>query len=157
MIIGGGAMGWLKERVGKDGGIAYTAMYRDLRGRERSAGTYSSRRQAERSWQRAESNLSAGRIGDPKRGRQTLRTYVETEWFANDVTEATTREGYRYRLDRYILPELGSFRMVDILPSDVREWVAKLQDSYDARPPTIKEAKVVLDAILTTAFNDQVT
>jgi hypothetical protein len=34
--------------------------------------------------------------------------YVENEWFPNHVIEATTRENYRYILDRYLLPELGS-------------------------------------------------
>jgi integrase len=82
---------------------------------------------------------------------------VDGEWFALHVLEATTRESYRYLLDRYVLTELGHFRMVDLMPSDVREWVARLQDIYGARPPSIKQAKVVLDAILTTAFNDQIT
>jgi integrase len=132
-------------------------VYRDLRGRERSAGTFTNRRRAERAWQRAEADLSAGRINDPKRGRQTMRDYVDGEWFAHHMLEATTRESYRYLLDRYVLPELGHFRMVDLMPSDVREWVARLQDVRGTRPPTIKQAKVVLDAILTTAFNDQVT
>lgn len=150
-------MGWLKERPGQDGRTQYTAVYRDLRDRERSAGTFSSRREANRAWQRAEADLTAGRVGDPKRGRQTLRHYVETEWFPNHVIEAKTRENYTYLLNRYILPELGAMRMVEILPSHVREWVADLQSSYGARPPTIREAKVVLSAIFTTALNDQVT
>jgi hypothetical protein len=87
-------------------------------------------------------------MGDPKRGRQTLRHYVEAEWFPNHVIETKTRENYTYLLERYILPELGSMRMVDILPGHVREWIGTLQADHGARPPTIREAKVVLDAIL---------
>src|SRR6266511_2020230 len=132
-------------------------MYRDIKGRLRSAGTFSSERLAAKAWQRAESDLAAGRIGDPKRGQQTLRRYVEDEWFPHHVIEATTRENYTYLLNRYVLPELGSMRMVEILPGHVREWVTQLQTTYGARPPTIHKCKVILDSILTTALNDQIT
>ena len=93
-------------------------MYRDLRGRERSAGTFKSQREANRAWQRAESELLAGRIGDPRRGRKTVREYV--------------------------------------LPNEAREWITQLHHQLDVNPPTIVKCKVVLDAIFTTAFNDQV-
>jgi hypothetical protein len=150
-------MGWLKERVDRDGRTKYTASYRDLRGRERSAGTFPSRRRADRTWQDAEAGLRAGRIGDPKRARQTLRRYVEEEWFPNHTIEETTRESYRYLLDRYILPELGSRRIGEILPGHIREWVTRMQDVLDVNPPTIQKCKVVLDAIFTTALNDLIT
>ena len=42
------------------------------------------------------------------------------------------------------------------MPDDLREWITELQTpAYGARPPTIKMCKVILDAIFTTAFNDQ--
>jgi hypothetical protein len=149
-------VGWLKERPGRDGRTRYTALYRDLRGRERSAGTFTTERQATRAWQRAESQLEAGRVGDPRRGRQTLRSYVQNGWLPNHVIEATTRETYRYVLNRYLLPELGDLRMAEVLPNDVREWIARLLDPIGVKPPTIVKCKVVLDAIFTTALHDQV-
>ncbi len=149
-------MGWLKDRPGDDGAPRYTAVYRDLRGRERSAGTFRSQREANRAWQRAESELLAGRIGDPRRGRKTVREYAETEWFPNHVMEARTRETYRYVLDRYVLPHFGDLRMVDVLPNEVCEWITRLHHQLGVHPPTIVKCKVVLDAIFTTAFNDQV-
>jgi integrase len=109
-----------------------------------------------RAWHRAEESLSLGRVGDPKRSRQTLASYVETEWFANHVIEATTRENYRYLLNRYVLPGLGHIRMSELMPHQVRAWVGELQTDYGARPPTVREAKSVLDAILSTALNDQI-
>jgi integrase len=150
-------MGWVKERVGRDGQTMYTAVYRDLQGRERSAGTWRTEKRAVREWHRAEEELNAGRVADPKRGRQTLRQYVEKEWLPNHLVEARTRENYTYLLNKYVLPELGHYRMIELLPSHVREWVGRMQSTYNARPPTIREAKVVLDAILTTALNEQVT
>ena len=149
-------MGWVVEKTGPDGKIRYRANYRDRRGRQRSAGTFSTRRQAERAAQRAEGEQEAGRIGDPKRGRQRLRDYVEEQWFPHHQIEATTRENYRYALDRYILPELGDLRVADVMPEDIRQWIKRLQEDLGANPPTIVKCKLILDAIFTTAVNDQV-
>jgi integrase len=148
-------MGWVQTRAGRGGRPRYIARYRDVRGAVRSAGTYRTEKEAVRAWHQAEQDLSVGKIGDPKRGRQTLAHYVETEWFPHHQVELTTRENYRYVLNRYVLPSLGRVRMAELLPHHVREWVSELQRD-GARPPTIREAKVVLDAILTTALNDQV-
>jgi hypothetical protein len=73
-------MGYAKKRVGRSGKPRYTAVYVDLRGSERSAGTFSSERAANQAWQKAEVELRQGRVGDPARGRQTFRKYVETKW-----------------------------------------------------------------------------
>jgi integrase len=97
-----------------------------------------------------------GRIGDPNRGKQSLRAYVEQQWFPNHRIEKTTRENYRYALDKYILPELGDFQIGDILPNDVREWITRLHETVGVNPPTIAKCKLILDAIFTTAVNDQV-
>jgi integrase len=150
-------MGWLIERKGRDGTTQFYAVYRDLQGRQRSAGVFTGKREANKAWRDAESEQDAGkRIGDPKRGRQRFRRYVEVEWFPHHVIEATTREGYTYLLNRYLLKEFGHMRMREILPTHVREWVLKLQ-KQGVRPPTIRQCKVVLDAVFTTAVNDQVT
>jgi integrase len=144
-------------RTGRHGRVTYTAIYFDRRHRRRSAGTFTTERAANRAWQRAESDLAAGRLGDPRRGLQTLRTYVEEEWFPNHVIELSTRETYRNRLDLYILPGLGDLKLMDVLPSDVREWIATIQrPPYKASPATVHKSKVIVDAIFTTAFNDQI-
>ena len=89
-------MGFARERVGADGTVRYTAMYRDLKGRQRSAGTFSQRREADRAWQRAEARVAQGYLGDPGRGRQTFRDYVEKTWLPNHEIEASTRQSYTY-------------------------------------------------------------
>jgi Phage integrase, N-terminal SAM-like domain len=67
------------------------------------------------------------------------------------VMELTTRQNYTYSLNRHIMPTFAEFRMIDILPADVREWVAKLQID-GVNPPTIRYAMTVLSAIFTTAL-----
>ena len=149
-------MGYSRARTGRDGKPRYTAYYWDIRGRERSAGTFSSRKDADKAWQREEAKVAEGRSGDPRRGRQTFERYVCEEWLPSHVMELRTRESYVYYLDRRILPEFGPMRMVEILPAHVREWVRKLA-ADGVRPPTVKYCMVVLSAIFTTALNDQVT
>jgi hypothetical protein len=89
----------------------YTASYQDIGDRERSAGTFASKREADRAWQRAEAMLAEGRLGDPRRGRQTFQRYVEDLWLPNHVIEPTTRESYTYSLGKHILPHFGRMRM----------------------------------------------
>ena len=150
-------MGFTYTRSGRDGKPRYVAFYRDLRGRQRSAGTFSTKRDSNRAWQRAETDIAVGRIGDRRRGKQRLAGYVQKEWFPNRLLEASTRQTYSYLLDRYILPSsLGDMRMVEILPSHIREWVNELERD-GVNPPTIKYCKVIVDAIFTTALNDQMT
>lgn len=150
-------MGYAKKRTGRNGKPRYTAVYLDLRGSERSAGTFGSEKAANKAWQNAEVELRQGRVGDPARGRQTFRKYVEERWLPNHVLEPTTREKYTYYLGAYILPALGPMRMADIFPEHIREWIAKMQRE-DQSAWTIQYCKSsILSSIFTTALNDQVT
>jgi integrase len=150
-------MGYAKKRIGRDGKPRYTAVFVDLRGSERSAGTFGSEKVANRAWQQAEVELRQGRVGDPARGRMTFRKYVDEHWLPNHVLEPTTREKYTYYLKAFILQELGSMRMADIFPEHIREWITKMQhDGHSAW--TIQYCKSsILSSIFTTALNDQVT
>ena len=55
-------MGYVLTRPGKNGKPRYMAVYRDIRGRNRSAGTFATEREAEKEWQKAEIKLAEGRI-----------------------------------------------------------------------------------------------
>jgi Phage integrase, N-terminal SAM-like domain len=72
------------------------------------------------------------------------------------VVEDSTRERYTYVINKHILPHLGTMRMRDLMPWHVRDWITDLVEA-GVRPPAIRSAKVCLDAILSTAFHDQVT
>jgi hypothetical protein len=61
-------MGFSRRRTTGDGRSRYTAYYLDLRGRETSAGTFATRREADRAWQRAEAKVAEGRAGTGARG-----------------------------------------------------------------------------------------
>ena len=149
-------MGFTRTRIGHDGVARYQALYDDVKGGRHSAGTFPTAERADRAWQRAEERQAEGRLGDARRGRQKFERYVEEEWFPNHEIEARTRENYTYYLSKYLQPTFGSMRMVEILPGDVREWVADLKRA-GASPTVIRSCFAILSAIFTTALNDQVT
>jgi integrase len=149
-------VGQSRQRVGRDGKTRYTAYYDDVTGRRRSAGTFASRRDADRAWQRAEAEAAKGRHTDSGRSRQLFARYVEDEWFPNHQIELTTRQNYRYVLDKHILPVFGGYKMIAILPADIRAWLTALKDA-GVKPATIKYCLSVLSAVFCTAFNDQIT
>jgi hypothetical protein len=162
-------MGQARKRRGSDGKPRYTAYYQDLRGRRRSVGTFATRRDADRAWQRAEVQLAEGRVGDPRRGRQTFERNVREEWLPNHVMELRTGETYTLYLERVLLPTFGPMRMIEILPFHVRKWVKFQQGMAEIAPrrpgqratisnsaSVIESCMVILSAIFTTALNDQV-
>ncbi len=85
-------MGFVRARVSGDGRARYATLYADVKGRQRSAGTYATEEQARRAWQKAEDKLSEGRL------------------------EARARENYTYYLGKHILPTFATMRLVEILP-----------------------------------------
>jgi integrase len=82
---------------------------------------------------------------------------VEERWLPNHVIEPTTREKYAYYLSAHIFPVLGPMRMADIFPEHIREWITWMQ--REGRSAwTIQYCKSsILNAVFTTALNDQVT
>src|SRR5688572_10623692 len=73
-------MAWIKVRVTDDGDKRFVACYRDPEGRQRSAGTFSSRRAAERAANREEAKVREGAWHDHTRGQVTFADYVATVW-----------------------------------------------------------------------------
>jgi integrase len=147
-------MGQSDQRITKDGRVRWTAVYLDVTGARRSAGTFASEKQAEKAWQRAEAKVAEGRQTDVSRGRQNFRRYVTEVWFPNHRIERTTRQNYTYYLERHILPAFGGYGLNAILPGDVRAWVRQAEVE-GTKPSTIKYCLSIMSAIFTTALNDQ--
>ncbi|MBC6467258.1 tyrosine-type recombinase/integrase [Actinomadura alba] len=148
-------MGYVRTRLRKDGSPRYTAYFWDVRGRERSAGTFATRKEAVRAWRRAEAGAGEGRFADLRSGRQPFARYVSLVWLANHRMEANTRQGYISVIEKYLLPEFGAIRMIEILPSHVRDFLRRLTDAGKSAM-MVQRCKTVLSSIFTTALNDQV-
>ena len=86
-------MAWVVARKGSHR-TKFKACYRDPSGAERSAGTYLSRRAAERAGQREEQRVREGRWHDYSLGAITFRDYVEKAWLPSKHIELTTRAAY---------------------------------------------------------------
>jgi integrase len=148
-------MGWPRTWTTKDGRIRYQALYRDAKGHEQSAGVFDSEERAKKAWERQEALVALGRAVDVRRGRKRFKAYVLNDWFPNYRLELSSRESYHYALHALIVPEFGKMRMMDIMPSDVREWITRME-ANNVPVHSIRKAKVVVDAIFKTALNELV-
>jgi Phage integrase, N-terminal SAM-like domain len=133
-------MGFSRKRAGRDGKPRYTAYYLDIRGQERSAGTFPTKKAANDAWKRAEASVSAGKPGDPSRGRQTFQTYVLERWLPHHLLEPGVRKNYEGHIRNHLLLFFGSMKMRDIMPEHVREWVTYMKGK-GASAQTIKFSK----------------
>ncbi|MCW2862455.1 MAG: integrase family protein, partial [Actinoallomurus sp.] len=148
-------MGYVRTRYRRDGCPRHTAYYWDVRGRERSAGTFALKKDAVRAWRRAEARTGEGRFIDLRSGRQSFARYVAQVWLVDHRMEANTRQGHTSVINRYLLPEFGAMRMIEILPSHVRDFLRRLTEGGRSAT-TVQRCKTVLSSIFTTALNDQV-
>ena len=147
-------MAWVMTRHGKRG-TRYTGAYRDPDGRTRSAGSFSTRRDAQRAAQREEQKVLAGAWHDGTLGEITFRGYVETEWLPNKQIEASTRAGYMAYLNKHFYPFFGSRQMNRISPSLVQDWATKAhQDGLS--PRSVRKYHVLLSSIFVRAVKDRV-
>jgi hypothetical protein len=107
----------------------YTAVFWDVRGVERSAGTFGRRVLAERAWKSAEASVADGRYLDLDQGRKRFGEYALGTWLPQFAGEDTTVQGYGFVLEKYLIPEFGHARMIEVTPGRVRAFYALLRDA----------------------------
>src|SRR5665647_2775242 len=98
-------------------------------GRIRSAGTFSTRREAERAAGRQDYKISDGSWIDPAGGRIGFHAYAMEVWLPSRHLEVTTRAGYLSYLRNHFVPYFGSTPLSDITPSMVQHWVRQAVDN----------------------------
>jgi integrase len=78
---------------------------------------------------------------------------VANEWINAQVQlKSSTRSGYRFSLDRHVLPRWGSSRVVDVEHGEIQTWVGGL--SQDLAPSTVRQIYLVLAGVLKYAVRD---
>jgi integrase len=147
-------MAWVVERRGARG-TTYKGAYRDPDGRERSAGSYPSRREALRAANREEQKVFAGSWQDATLGAVTFRDYVEKEWLPSKHLEATTRAAYVSNLNKHYYPFFGQRQLNKISPSLVQDWVTKAKNDGLA-PRSIRKYHTFLSSIFGRAVRDRI-
>lgn len=88
----------------------------------------------------------------PTAGQVTLRSYANQWLQSRRDLGARTNELYRYLLDRYILPELGSTKVARLEPSQIRAWYTSVARDHRS---TATKAYRLLASILRTAVTDR--
>ena len=148
-------MAWVKERVTDDGDKRFVACYRDPEGRQRSAGTYSSRRAAERAANREEAKVREGAWHDHSRGVVTFAEYVETVWLPSKHVETSTLAAYRSYLDKHFIPTFGRRPMGKILPSEVQRGVTTATE-HGLSAASVRKYHTMLASVFERALVDRV-
>ena len=136
-------------------GTRYLGGYRDPDGHIRSAGTFTTRRDALRAANREEQKVLAGAWHDTTLGEVTFREYVEGEWLPNKHVEASTRAAYISYLNKHFYPYLGHRQLNRISPSLVQDSVT--QAAADGLSPrSIRKYHVMLSSIFTRAVKNRI-
>ncbi len=148
-------MAWIKTRITDDGDTRFVACYRDPEGRQRSAGTYSSRRAAERAAHREEARVRDGAWHDHSRGQVTFAEYVETVWLPSKQVETSTLAAYRSYLDKHFIPTFGRRPMGKILPSEIQRWVTTATEA-GLSAASVRKYHTMLGSVFERAQPDQV-
>ncbi|GAA1980391.1 hypothetical protein GCM10009799_01910 [Nocardiopsis rhodophaea] len=105
--------------------------YYDPAGKQKSAGTFSKKPQAEKRQSEIEASLNEGTYRDPSEGKATLGNLAE-KWLSTrtDIRRSTWWK-YRSLLDNHVLPRWGELPLTAIQTEDVAVWVAELQKPRD--------------------------
>lgn len=110
--------------------------------------------QARRFARNIEASKDRGDYIDPRAGKATIARWAE-KWMK--VVEPTlkpkTAASYESLLRSRVLPSLGHRRISKIKPSDVQDWIGKLQ-GQQLSASRIRQAHVVLRQVLDMAVRD---
>ena len=148
-------MAFADARRLKNGRRVFYARYIGPDGRLRSAGAYSTKRDAEKAADTFEREVARGTLADPALGRMTFARYVEDfYWPTARHLELATQAGYRSPLDRHFLPRFGAMAMRTIAPSTVQAWVNEASSSL--APKSVAKYHGILHSIFNQAVIDKV-
>jgi integrase len=138
-------------------GLRWRVRYLDPSGRERGK-SFTRKADADKFKATTEADLYRGRWADPDAGRRTLDGYAR-EWLASRMGEPSTLSVLRVRVERHIIPSLGSLRLADIKPSRVAVFMARLRtatvEPVPLAPSTARGVFTTLSAILAAAVDDE--
>jgi integrase len=135
-------------------GVRWTGVYADAEGRKRSAGSFNSKREAERAAHRQEQLVLAGTWHDARRGAISFKTYVERDWLPSKHIEATTRAAYMSNLNKHFYPFFGQRPIAKVTASVVQDWVTEAA-AGGLKPRSIRKYHTMLHSIFKRAVRDQ--
>jgi hypothetical protein len=133
-------------------GKKYRVRYRNPDRRQTTKRGFATKREAEQYLASIEVAMMRGEWLDPTRSRATV-SMLAGEWFAAQVQiKPTTRSGYRYALDKHILPKWGERRLNDVGHGEIQAWVNALTSTLG--PSQVRQVYLVLAGVMRFAIRD---
>jgi integrase len=133
-------------------GKRYRVQYRTPDHRNTMKRGFTTKRAAELFLSSVNVSQAKGEWVDPTKARTPV-SHVAEEWFRAQVqVKPTTRSGYRFHLDKYVLPRWGNIRLVDVRHGDVQAWVGELSTTLG--PSMVRQIHLVLAGVLKYAIRD---
>ena len=148
-------MAFTRERNGR-----HIALYRDSDGKQKSAGTFATKREAVRAARVAEAHGFSDEktvevYTDKVRGKVTVAGYA-AQWLPGHSITPAAREVYDRALRIHILPALGMRAIADIKASDIKSFFRSLEDRGTSHAMLAK-VKTVASALMQSAAEDGLT
>mgnify|MGYP000005706183 CR=1 FL=1 len=143
----------------KKGNKYYARWYRPD-GRQAEKGGFEDSKSALEFAKAMEVDIKRKKYIDPIDSNITLFEYIDTIWKHTLDVEDETKLGYQYKINKHILPHLGSFPLHKISTSTIKTWLAKLNnlESYGEPPLSDKYIESIanqLGSILKSAVDDK--
>jgi integrase len=110
------------------------------------------KREAEQFLATVEVSKMRGEWVDPSRSRTIVGVIAEDWYRAQIQIKPTTRSGYRFGLDKHVLPRWGRTSLVDVAHGDVQAWVNELAQS--SGPSIVRQTYLVLAGVMKFAMRD---
>jgi integrase len=130
-------------------------LYRDAQGRQKSAGTWPTQAEALKAAKHAEALANPPETtmvyASEKRGKVTVAGYGPG-WLEGHRLEASSREGYKTRLN-HVIRELGTSTLAELEPADIRAFLRKLERSK-LSSGTVRHIRTTLNEMLKCAVID---
>lgn len=137
-------------------GKKFMALYRDAEGRQKSAGTYETKKAALSAATLAEAGMvpvkAQSVYSDRKRGKLTVAGYAPG-WLANHPMAPHTAYVYDQMLRCHILPALGGRVLADVTAADIRAMFRALEAKGTSQALG-KKIKTVMSAMFQVAAED---
>ena len=133
-------------------GKRYRVQYRTPDRRNTMKRGFKTKREAEQFLAITEVSKLRGEWVDAAKSQATIGD-VAAGWYEAQVQiKPTTRSGYRYTLDRHVLPAWGRFRLTEVSHGAVQAWVTGLGKTLG--PSTVRQIYLVLAGVLKYAVRD---
>ena len=133
-------------------GKRYRVQYRTPDRRNTMKRGFKTKREAEQFLAITEVSKLRGEWVDATKARATVRELAGAWYEAQVQIKPTTRSGYRYNLDRHVLPAWGEHRLTEVSHGAVQGWVTRL--GAELGPSTVRQIYLVLAGVLKFAVRD---